>query len=134
MARGRAALARRDGDGDPPVSETATAPTGVKLGAVLAFAIVAGPLSWAVARPGLVGAQTSFFVSFACLGLATALVAPRLVRQRVTALGLTIGDWKTGRWLLLAGLPVALLVGFLRAWHSNWSSHYGYYLRTKSDG
>lgn len=115
MARGRAALARRDGDRDPPVSETATAPTGVKLGAVLAFAIVAGTLSWALARPGLVGAQTSFFVSFACLGLATALVAPRLVRQRVTALGLTIGDWKTGRWLLLAGLPVALLVGFLSA-------------------
>jgi len=97
------------------VSETVTAPTGVKLRPVLAFAIVAGTLSWALARPGLVGAQASFFVSFTFLGIATALVAPRLVRQRVTALGLTIGNWKTGRWLLLAGLPVALLVGFLSA-------------------
>lgn len=97
------------------MSEAVTAPIGVKLGAVLAFAIVAGTLSWSIARPALVGAGPSFLVSFTFLGIATALVAPRLVRQRVTALGLTIGNWKTGRWLLLAGIPVALLVGFLSA-------------------
>ena len=97
------------------MSETVTAPTGVKLGPVLAFAIVTGTLSWAIARPALVGARPSFLVSFTFLGIATALVAPRLVRRRVTALGLTIGNWKTGRWLLLAGMPVALLVGFLSA-------------------
>ena len=97
------------------MSETVTAPSGVKLGAVLAFAIVAGTLSWALARPGLVGAQASFFVSFACLGLATAMAAPKLIGRRIAALGLGIGNGKTGRWLLLAGLPVALLVGFLSA-------------------
>ena len=97
------------------MSETVTAPSGVKLGAVLAFAIVTGTLSWAIARPALVGARPSFLVSFTFLGIATALVAPRLVGRRVTALGLTIGNWKTGRWLLLAGIPVALLVGFLSA-------------------
>ena len=97
------------------MSETVTAPSGVKLGAVLAFAIVTGTLSWAIARPALVGARPSFLVSFTFLGIATALVAPRLVGRRVTALGLTIGNWKTGRWLLLAGMPVALLVGFLSA-------------------
>ncbi len=97
------------------MSETVTAPTGVKLGPVLAFAIVAGTLSWALARPGLVGAQASFFVSFACLGLATAMAAPKLIGRRIAALGLGIGNWKTGRWLLLAGMPVALLVGFLSA-------------------
>ncbi len=88
---------------------------GAKLPAVLFFAIVTGTLSWAIARPALVGARPSFLVSFTFLGIATALVAPRLVRQRVTALGLTIGNWKTGRWLLLAGIPVALLVGLLSA-------------------
>ena len=97
------------------MSETVTAPSGVKLGAVLAFAIVTGTLSWAIARPALMGAGPSFLVSFTFLGIATALAAPRLVRQRVTALGLTVGNWKTGRWLLLAGMPVALLVGFLSA-------------------
>ena len=44
MAGGRTSLARRDGDGGPPVSETVTSPTGVKLGTVLAFAIVVGTL------------------------------------------------------------------------------------------
>ena len=97
------------------MSETVTAPSGVKLGAVLAVAILTGTLSWAIARPALVGARPSFLVSFTFLGIATALVAPRLVGRRVTALGLTIGNWKTGRWLLLAGMPVALLVGFLSA-------------------
>ena len=97
------------------MSETVTSPTSVKLGTVLAFAVVAGTLSWAIARAALVGARPSFLVSFTFLGIATALVAPRLVRQRVPALGLTIGDWKAGRWLLLLGAPFALLAGFLGA-------------------
>lgn len=98
-------------------------------------------LNWYFARPdtmGLLGhtdsfivvsgprmdARLAFLLTFVLLGVVSAALARPILGRRPMSLGTDPGNWRLGGALLLIGIPVCVLVGYLNAGNESLAAVY----------
>ena len=81
---------------------------------IVGVAVIAGAAAWFVGHAPI-SASVVFALSFVLLGILPASTGPRLHRRRLTELGIGLGDSRIGALLLLVGMPLGVLAGFVGA-------------------
>ena len=76
---------------------------------VIAVGLAIG--AWVFGQPEVFGARGAFVLAFVLLGIAPAVIMRRAIRDNPSTFGLGLGDWKAGLFILIVGVPVAVLAG-----------------------